>query len=183
MIHRSPDTLAMNSGRIAMRTSGRFALLQIPLLLGATLALAADPQRPPKADPPPPPAIDAPGVTTPPPADAQNAAPANAAAPANDQDPLAPLPQADTRLVRDRSDRDPDAMRRRMANSEHVVREQDGDTVDEYRQNGKVWMIHIVPQGGGPDATFYDQTGTGRLTRDPRQGPVSPVYFSLYEWN
>jgi hypothetical protein len=166
-----------------MRSASRFALLQIPLLLGATLAFAADPQRPPKADPPPPPGIDAPGVTTPADATAQGAATSDAAAPADDQDALAPLPKADTRLVRDRSDRDPDAMRRRMADSEHVTREQDGDTVDEYRQNGKVWMIHIVPQGGGPDATFYDQTGSGRLTRDPRQGPVSPVYFSLYDWN
>lgn len=165
-----------------MRTASRFALLQIPLLLGATLAFAADPQRPPKADPPPPPGIDAPGVTTPTAGTAAGAAPAPSAA-ASDQDPLAPVGAPDTRLVRDRSDRDPDAMRRRMADSEHTVREQDGDTVDEYRQNGKVWMIHIVPQGGGPDATFYDQTGSGRLTRDPRQGPVSPVYFSLYEWN
>jgi uncharacterized protein DUF2782 len=166
-----------------MRMASRFALLPIPLVLGATLALAADPQRPPKADPPPPPGINAPGVTTPPATTAQGAAPADAATPASDQDPLAPLPQPDTRLVRDRSDRDPDAMRRRMADSQHVVREQDGDTVDEYRQNGKVWMIHIVPQNGGPDSTFYDTTGTGRLTRDPRQGPVAPVYFSLYDWN
>jgi len=164
-----------------MRKASRFALLSIPMLLGATLVLAADPQRPPKADPPPPPGINAPGVTTPAPANAQGATPADAAA--TDQDPLAPVAQPDTRLVRDRSERDPDAMRRRMADSEHVTREQDGDTVDEYRQDGKVWMIHIVPQGGGPDATFYDQTGSGRLTRDPRQGPVSPVYFSLYDWN
>lgn len=166
-----------------MRNRGRLALLPIPMLLGATLALGADPQRPARVEPPPPPGINAPGVTTTPATNAQGAAPADAAAPASDQDPLAPVGQPDTRLVRDRSDRDPDAMRRRIADSEHVTREQDGDTVDEYRQNGKVWMIHIVPQGGGPDATFYDQTGSGRLTRDPRQGPVSPVYFSLYEWN
>ena len=43
-----------------------------------------------------------------------------------------------------------------MAASEHTTRHQGGDTVDEYRQNGKVWMIHIVPQGGGPDETFMD---------------------------
>jgi hypothetical protein len=165
-----------------MRTARRFALLQLTLLVGATLAFAADPQRPQKIDPPPPPGINAPGVTTPTAATPQGATQAPAAA-ASDQDPLAPVAAPDTRLVRDRSDRDPDAMRRRMADSEHVTRTQDGDTVDEYRQNGKVWMIHIVPQGGGPDATFYDQTGSGRLTRDPRQGPVSPVYFSLYEWN
>ena len=28
-----------------------------------------------------------------------------------------------------------------------------------------------------------DSDGSGRLTRDPQEGPVAPVYFSLYEWN
>ena len=90
----------------------------------------------------------------------------------------------DLRGRRFKVDRDPNAtVAQRVAASEHTTRQQNGDTVDEYRQNGKVWMIHIVPKGGGPDETFMDTTGTGRLTRDPRQGPVSPVYFSLYDWN
>ncbi len=76
--------------------------------------------------------------------------------------------------MRSKADRDPNVAQR-MAASEHTTRQQDGDTVDEYRQSGKVWMIHIVPQGGGPDETFMDTRGTGRLTRDPQQGPVSPV--------
>ena len=73
-------------------------------------------------------------------------------------------------------------MQRRMANSEHATRQQGDDTVDEYRQNGHVWMIRIQPRNG-PVETFMDTTGSGRLTRDPQQGPVAPVYFSLYEWN
>jgi hypothetical protein len=163
-----------------MRTVPRFAFL--PLLLGTTLALAAppDPARPPKADVPPPPGLNDPGVTAAP-AQAQQPAPGAAAAP-SDTDPLAPLPKPDTRIVRDRVDRDPDAMQRRMASSEHVARQQGDDTIDEYRQNGHVWMLRIQPRNG-PVETFMDTTGNGRLTRDPQQGPVAPVYFSLYEWN
>ena len=112
----------------------------------------------------------------------QGAAPA-AASSDNVGDPLAPVAKPDTRIVRSKADRDPNAVAQRIAASDHTTRQQGGDTVDEYRQNGKVWMIHIVPQGGGPDETFMDTNGTGRLTRDPQQGPVSPVYFSLYDWN
>ncbi len=176
-----------------MRTVSRFVLLW--MVVGTTLAIGAPPDAsaPTKAELPPPPGLNDPGVAPPKGAAATKTAPAAAAA-ANAaeaevnaemdaaSDPLAPLPKPDTRIVRDRADRDPNTAQR-MAASEHTTRQQNGDTVDEYRQNGKVWMIHIVPQGGGPDETFMDTTGTGRLTRDPQQGPVSPVYFSLYDWN
>ena len=166
-----------------MRIISRFTLLS--MFMGSSLAFGAPPtsQAPPKADAPPPPGLNDPGVSTP--AAAQDTmAPAAADATDADADPLAPLPKPDTRIVRSKVDRDPNAtVTQRMAASEHTTRQQNGDTVDEYRQNGKVWMIHIVPKGGGPDETFMDTTGTGRLTRDPRQGPVSPVYFSLYDWN
>jgi hypothetical protein len=161
-----------------MRMLSRFALLPIAAF-GITVAIAAPPDKTvPKADVPPPPGINDPGVTAAP----SQAQPAASAAQPADADPLAPLPKPDTRLVRDRADRDPDAMNRRMANSEHVARQQGDDTVDEYRQNGHVWMIRIQPRNG-PVETFMDTTGNGRLTRDPQQGPVAPVYFSLYEWN
>ena len=165
-----------------MRMIGRFALLG--MIVGSALAFAAQQDaKPPVKSAPPPPGINDPGVTAAP-AAARDAAPPPAdSADTATSDPLAPLPKPDTRLVRDKADRDGTAVQRRMSASEHVVRKQDGDTVEEYRENGKVWMIHIVPQNGGPDSTFMDTTGTGRLTRDPLQGPVSPVYFSLYDWN
>jgi hypothetical protein len=160
-------------------------LAPLSMVLASSLALAAPPDsgRTPKADVPPPPGLDDPGVATPAekPADAAQPAAATADVPA--ADPLAPLPKPDTRLVRDRADRDPAAVAQRMAVSEKTTRRQGEDTVEEYRQNGKVWMIHIVPASGGPGEIFMDTTGTGRLTRDPKQGPVSPVYYSLYEWN
>jgi hypothetical protein len=166
-----------------MRIISRFALLS--MVMGSTLAIGAPPdsKAPPKADVPPPPGLNDPGVASPKAAAAGQDATAPAANTANDADPLAPVAKPDTRIVRSKADRDPNTVAQRIAASEHTTRQQGGDTVDEYRQNGKVWMIHIVPQGGGPDETFMDTNGTGRLTRDPQQGPVSPVYFSLYDWN
>jgi hypothetical protein len=178
-----------------MRTSSR--LLSICLLLGSALVLAAPPE---PANPPgttglpPPPGMNDPGVSAgalPPGVTVGGAAPAgqNGAplAEMNDQDaanedPLAALPKPDTRLVRDKSTRDTAATNERIASSQVTTRKQGNDTVEEYRQNGHVWMIRIV-QPNGPTQTFMDPDGSGKLYRDPQQGPVSPVYFSLYEWN
>jgi hypothetical protein len=160
-----------------MRTPGRFAPLW--MLLASSLALAAPPAKPPKADVPPPPGINDPGVSTP-------AAAANAATPPpspSDADPLAPIPKPDTRIVRDKAARDASATSERVAASDVTTRTQGTDTVQEYRQNGHVWMIRIVPQNGGATQTFMDSSGNGRLTNDNQQGPISPVIYSLYEWN
>jgi hypothetical protein len=158
-------------------------LAPLSMVLASSLAFAAPPDRTPKADAPPPPGLDDPGVATPAEETGEAVQPAPATVDDAAADPLAPLPKPDTRLVRDRADRDRAAVAQRMATSDKTTRRQGEDTVEEYRQNGKVWMIHIVPPGGGPGETFMDTTGTGRLTRDPQQGPVSPVYYSLYEWN
>jgi hypothetical protein len=165
-----------------MRTIRWLAPLSIALAGSFAFAAPPDSTQATKADAPPPPGLDDPGVT------ASTGTPADAAPPATateeaSTDPLAPLPKPDTRLVRDRADRDRTAVAQRVAASEKTTRRQGEDTVEEYRQNGRLWMIHIVPPGGGPGETFMDTTGTGRLTRDPQQGPVSPVYYSLYEWN
>ena len=162
-----------------MRRSVLTSALLALAVSGATLA--AD-QKTPKADLPPPPGLNDPGVQATP----QAATPAEdgAARPADNAaaDPLAPLPKPDTRIVRDKAARNAAANSERIAASDVTTRKQGTDTVEEYRQNGHVWMIRIVPQNG-PTQTFMDTTGNGRLTRDPREGPVSPVYFSLYEWN
>ena len=155
-------------------------LLAALLFAAAAQAFAAPPSDKPRpAEVPPPPGMNDPGSAAPTPvaqdADAQSV-------PAQAQDPLAPLPKPDNRLVRDKASRDAAANRDRIAASNVTRRQQGSDTVEEYRQNGHVWMIRIVPQNG-PAQVFMDTTGSGRLTNDPRQGPVAPVYFSLYEWN
>jgi hypothetical protein len=145
--------------------------------LGFTAAQAAD-RKPPPQDIPPPPGLNEAGVET-------RAAPAaqaeGAAAAATAEDPMAPLPKPDARLVRDKASRDAATTTRRIATSKVTTRHQGTDTVEEYRENGRIWMIKIVPQRG-PTQTFMDTDGSGRLARDPNEGPVSPVYYTLYEW-
>lgn len=53
--------------------------------------------------------------------------------------------------------------------------------VEEYRRNGRVWMVRYVPKEGVP-YTFIDSDGDGRLEGDPREGRIQPVYFTIYEW-
>ena len=158
-------------------------LLLASLSLGAVIAFAAsnatavDP-KPPKSDLPPPPGLDDPGVST---TVASPAATAPATLPAADEDPLAPPPKPDARLVRDKTSRDASATAQRVASSDVTTRKQGNDTVEEYRDHGHVWMIRIVPQNG-PTQTFMASDGSGRLVRDPNEGPISPVYYTLYEW-
>jgi hypothetical protein len=167
-----------------------FAVFAALLLAGATLpAQAADPVTPaPRvpADVPPPPGIDDPGVNpVTPPSSVPGAArtePVSEPQPAADA--TAPLPKPDTRLVRDKASRDAAATSNaeRISASEVTTRTEGSDTIEEYRPNGRLWMVRIVP-ANGPVQTFIDRDGRGRLTRDPSQGPISPVYYTLYEWN
>jgi len=65
-----------------------------------------------------------------------------------------------------------------------TVRKEGNDTVEEYRRNGKIFMVRIMPTDG-PAHYYVDRTGNGRLDRDPLDntpGPISPVYFKIYEW-
>ena len=157
-------------------------------VLFATLLVLAMPlgaASPPRQQTPvlPPPTLEDPGIAAQTPAkDAPQRDPATAPQalpPPNETDAL---PKPDTRPARDRSSRDAAGLAERTAASDVAIRKEGDDTVEEYRQNGKVWMIRIV-RPDGSDQTFMDMTGNGRLTRDPNMGPVAPVYFRLYEWN
>lgn len=57
-----------------------------------------------------------------------------------------------------------------------------GDTVEEYRQNGRLTMVKVTPKRGAP-YTLLDSNGDGRLDRKDAEGPVAPVYWTLYEWD
>jgi hypothetical protein len=57
-----------------------------------------------------------------------------------------------------------------------------GDRVEEYRQNGKVFMVKVTPRNG-PEYYLYDDDGNGRLDRTDADGKLSPVYFVIYEWD
>jgi hypothetical protein len=60
--------------------------------------------------------------------------------------------------------------------------EPSGDRVEEYRQNRVLYMVKITPTRGAP---YYlmDTDGNGRLNRDDRDPRVSPVHWTIYEWD
>ena len=57
-----------------------------------------------------------------------------------------------------------------------------GDVVEEYRQNGRLYMVKVRPLKG-PPYSLLDTNGDGRLDETDGEGPVRPVYWTLYEWN
>lgn len=59
---------------------------------------------------------------------------------------------------------------------------ENGDTVEEYRENGRLTMVKVRPKVG-PAYTFVDSNGDGKLDRRDSDAPVAPVYWTLYEWN
>ena len=141
-------------------------LLAAAVALSPLLAVAATPAQTAL----PPPDIDAKGVET-------------VSAPVADTESMKPgMP--DTRPVRDKASRSRDPAAAEIeAASDSVTEHQEGsDTVREYREKGKLRMLRIVPQKG-PTQTYYDRNGDGRLDKDPLEGPVAPVYFTIYEWN
>lgn len=126
----------------------------------------------------PPPAIDAKRPALPPPAFEDKGVVTTS------QPSLAPTiePDApDTRPVRDKAAREQD-MESILARSELTTRQEGTDTVEEYREKGQLRMIRILSENG-PDRVYIDRDSDGRLERDPGDGPVSPVYFTIYEWN
>lgn len=58
-----------------------------------------------------------------------------------------------------------------------------GDVVEEYRQGGKIFMVRITPAHGKP-YYLYDDDRNGRLDRtDADRASVSPVYWTIYQWD
>ncbi len=57
-----------------------------------------------------------------------------------------------------------------------------GDRVEEYRQNGVLYMVKVTPKRG-PAYYLHDTDGNGRFNRDERDPDISPVYWTIYEWD
>ena len=60
--------------------------------------------------------------------------------------------------------------------------ERNGDRVEEYRQNGVLYMVKVTPERG-PPYYLMDTDGNGKLNRDDRDPRVSPVHWTIYEWD
>ena len=60
--------------------------------------------------------------------------------------------------------------------------ERNGDRVEEYRQGGRIYMVKVTPSRG-PAYYLMDTDGNGKLNRDDRDPRISPVHWTLYEWD
>lgn len=140
------------------------------LLLSLLIASAAAAQDPPPAEPLPPPGINDPGVVTTPETARQDTSligereplPRDGEAPIKEKIPGPP------------SDETAPTVTIRMT--------EEGDRVEEYRQNGRITMVKVTPQRG-PSYMLIDTNGDGLIDRSDSDAPVAPVYYKLYEWN
>jgi len=58
-----------------------------------------------------------------------------------------------------------------------------GDRVEEYSEGGKVYMVRVTPVRGAP-YYLYDDDRNGRLDRTSAdRNAISPVYWTIYEWD
>lgn len=64
---------------------------------------------------------------------------------------------------------------------EAVRTEPNGDVITEYRVAGQLHVVRVQP-ARGPTYYLVDSNGDGRLDSSEGEGPISPVYFKLYEW-
>lgn len=77
---------------------------------------------------------------------------------------------------------DPSAMPPVPEGSQQATRtESNGDVVTEYRVNGALAMVRVVPKNG-PTYFVTDSDGDGRLDRNSDGTRNVPVYFKLYGW-
>jgi len=65
-----------------------------------------------------------------------------------------------------------------------VITEREGERIEEYSQNGRVYMVKITPVKG-PAYYYLDEDGDGQLElreSDRAMNPVQPVYWKVKEW-
>lgn len=65
-----------------------------------------------------------------------------------------------------------------------TIREEEGQRIEEYRLNGRIYMVKVTPEDGIP-YYYMDDDGDGRLELDTTKSalnPVQPVYWKVKEW-
>ncbi|MEE8338811.1 MAG: DUF2782 domain-containing protein [Xanthomonadales bacterium] len=65
-----------------------------------------------------------------------------------------------------------------------TIREEEDRRIEEYRINGRVYMIKVTPKKGIP-YYYIDSDGDGQLELDLTQqalNPVQPVFWKIKEW-
>lgn len=67
-----------------------------------------------------------------------------------------------------------------------TIREEEERTVEEYRQNGVVYMVKVTPKGSKVSYYYMDLDGDGTLELDERSralNPVQPAQWKIAEWD
>jgi len=65
-----------------------------------------------------------------------------------------------------------------------VITEKQGERIEEYSREGRVYMVKITPIQG-PSYWYLDENGDGQLELQPTDkghGPVRPAYWKIKEW-
>ena len=65
-----------------------------------------------------------------------------------------------------------------------VITEKEGERIEEYSREGRVYMVKITPVKG-PAYWYLDENGDGELALQPADkghGPVRPAYWKIKEW-
>lgn len=65
-----------------------------------------------------------------------------------------------------------------------TIREEEDRRIEEYRINGRIYMIKVTPKKGIP-YYYIDSDGDGQLELDLTQqalNPVQPVFWKIKEW-
>lgn len=143
------------------------------LSLALSLALASA-----QASAPAPPEAQ-PAAAAPAPAQAAMPAPAPAPDPAGASEPAdAPAP-ADVPIP----EKLPSPVSEETAPTVTIRSSDNGDVIEEYREGGRIFMVRITPVRGVP-YYLYDDDRNGRMDRtDADKASVSPVYWTIYEWD
>lgn len=65
-----------------------------------------------------------------------------------------------------------------------TIRDEEDRRIEEYRFNGRVYMVKITPKVGLP-YYYVDTDGDGSLETTPDKGlePVKPVHWKIKEWD
>ena len=94
-----------------------------------------------------------------------------------DYRPLTPETQEDVPIP-------PKVQQEQIEPTVRIIEEEDR-MIEEYRSNGKVFMVKVTPKKGIP-YYYIDTDGDGKLELDPDQqalNPVQPVYWKIKEWD
>lgn len=95
------------------------------------------------------------------------------------QDAAAPTPtKGDVPIP----EKEPAPVSRDSAPTVSIRSTEDGDVVEEYREGGRITMVRVTPKRGVP-YYLYDDDRNGRLDRTDADGKLSPVYYTIYEWD